>query len=223
MKLFSRSSSTSLQLAPGLPPHRHQYGQHSSIKLREARGPGEARYRSRQTEKSGYNRYKFGTFIYSEVPAYRDRTANNRKCICGDGRRDVCEQSETSTGSHLHARPELAAPPSSFPGTRRAHEAGDPATMATRPGRAPLRPRAAPNGAPPQTDRASPPAASCQGRRPVCRPYLLQGSARVCCRRCSTASSSNPVAEPATSRASRCLPRRRAARHRSSHSGRSAR
>jgi hypothetical protein len=52
---------------------------------------------------------------------------------------------------------------------------------------------------------------------------FLQGSARVCCRRCSTASSSNPVAEPATSRASRCLPRRRAARHRSSHSGRSAR
>jgi len=50
-----------------------------------------------------------------------------------------------------------------------------------------------------------------------------QGSARVCCRRCSTASSSNSVAGPATSRASRCLPRRRAARHRSSHSGRSAR
>jgi len=186
-------------------------------------GPGEVRYHSRQTEKSGYNRYKFGAFIYSEVPAYRDRTANNRKCICGDGRRDVCEQSETSTGFHLQARPELAAPPSSFPGTRHAHEAGDPATMATGPARAPLRPRAAPNGAPPQTDRASPRPRPARAAGRCVALSFPQGSARVCCRRCATASSSNPEAGPATSRASRCRPRRRAVHRRSSRPGRSAR
>lgn len=188
-------------------------------------GPGELRYHSRQTEKSGYNRYKFGAFIYSEVPAYRDRTANNRKCICGDGRRDVCEQSETSTGFHLQARPELAAPPSSFPGTRRAHRMKPAIQPRWRQGllgrhsvhvqhrtalplkRTELLPR-------PRPARAA-------GRCVALS--FPQGSARVCCRRCATASSSNPEAGPATSRASRCRPRRRAVHRRSSRPGRSAR
>ncbi|TBV98800.1 hypothetical protein E0E53_07315 [Azotobacter chroococcum] len=32
-----------MQLVPGLPPHRHQYGQHSSIKLRES-SRGQAKF-----------------------------------------------------------------------------------------------------------------------------------------------------------------------------------
>lgn len=98
-----------------------------------------------------------------------------------------------------------------------------PATMATGSDRAPLRPRAAPNGAPLERTELLPRPRPARAADRCVALSFPQGSARVCCRRCATASSSNPVAGPATSRASRCLPRRRAARHRSSHSGRSAR